>query len=293
MGAAYASRFYDFDRTSISLAASGERSQRLKAEGLVVNNKHYTIPVLSPEDPAPPADLIIVALKHQYLAEALQDLKNRVGDNTVFLSVMNGLDSEPIIGSVYGEDKVVYATAVGIDAQRNGNVVNYSKGGTIFFGEAENTFLTKRVKNIQALFERAGIAYQTPPDMMRIMWWKFMINVGINQASVVLSAPYGVFQTSKHAQQIMESAMREVMTVAESAGVNLVEKDIQDWYTYLKTFDPAGKTSMLQDIEAGRATEVDIFAGKVIDLGKTYDIPTPVNEILYHAIKVLEQRTII
>ena len=120
-----------------------------------------------------------------------------------------------------------------------------------------------------------------------------MINVGINQASVVLSAPYGVFQTSKHAQGIMESAMREVMTVAEFAGVNLVEKDIQDWYTYLKTFDPAGRTSMLQDIEAGRATEVDIFAGKVIDLGKTYGIPTPVNEILYHAIKVLEQRAII
>lgn len=117
-----------------------------------------------------------------------------------------------------------------------------------------------------------------------------MINVGINQASVVLSAPYGVFQTSKHAQQIMESAMREVMTVAESAGVNLVDKDIQDWYTYLKTFDPAGKTSMLQDIEAGRVTEVDIFAGKVIDLGKAYGIPTPVNETLFHAIKVLEQR---
>ena len=293
MGASYASRFYDFDRVSISLAASGKRYQRLKEDGLVVNNKHYAIPVLSPEDPSPPADLIIVALKHQYLAEALQDLKNRVGDNTVFLSVMNGLDSESIIGSIYGEDKVVYATAVGIDAQRKGNVVNYSKGGTIFFGEAENTFLTERVKNIQALFERAGIAYQTPPDMMRIMWWKFMINVGINQASVVLSAPYGVFQTSKHAQQIMESAMREVMTVAEAAGVNLVEKDISDWYTYLKTFDPAGRTSMLQDIEAGRATEVDIFAGKVIDLGKTYGIPTPVNEILYHAIKVLEQRAII
>ena len=293
MGASYASIFHEMDSSCVSFAASGERYQRLKADGLVVNNKHYAVPVLSPEDPSPPADLIIVALKHQYLAEALQDLKNRVGDNTVFLSVMNGLDSEPIIGSVYGEDKVVYASAVGIDAQRNGNVVNYSKGGTIFFGEADNTVLTERVKNIQALFDRAGIAYQTPPDMIRIMWWKFMINVGINQPSAVLSASYGVFQTSKHAQQIMESAMREVMTVAEAAGVNLVEKDISDWYTYLKTFDPAGRTSMLQDIEAGRVTEVDIFAGKVIDLGKTYDIPTPVNEILYHAIKVLEQCTII
>jgi len=293
MGASYASIFHEMDSSCVSFAASGERYQRLKADGLVVNNKHYAVPVLSPEDPSPPADLIIVALKHQYLAEALQDLKNRVGDNTVFLSVMNGLDSEPIIGSVYGEDKVVYASAVGIDAQRNGNVVNYSKGGTIFFGEADNTVLTERVKNIQTIFDRAGIAYQTPPDMIRIMWWKFMINVGINQPSAVLSASYGVFQTSKHAQQIMESAMREVMTVAEAAGVNLVEKDISDWYTYLKTFDPAGRTSMLQDIEAGRVTEVDIFAGKVIDLGKTYDIPTPVNEILYHAIKVLEQRTII
>ncbi len=292
MGATYASRFYDFDRASISLAASVKRYHRLKTDGLVVNNKHYAIPILSPDDPTPPADLIIVALKHHHLAEALHDLKNRVGDNTVFLSIMNGLDSEPIIGSVYGEDKVVYATAVGIDAQRNGNVVNYSKVGTIFFGEADNTVLTKRVKNIQTLFDRAGFAYQTPPDMIRIIWWKFMINVGINQASVVLSAPYGVFQTSKHAQQIMESAMREVMTVAEAAGVNLVEKDIQDWYTYLNTLDPAGRTSMLQDIEAGRVTEVDIFAGKVIDLGKTYSIPTPVNEILYHAIKVFEQSTI-
>jgi 2-dehydropantoate 2-reductase len=51
---------------------------------------------------------------------------------------------------------------------------------------------------------------------------------------------------------------------------------------------PEGKTSMLQDIEAGRKTEVEIFGGKVIELGKTYGIPTPVNEILYHSIKLNE-----
>lgn len=289
MGAAYASRFYDMDPANISFAASGERYQRLTSEGLIVNDQHYAISALSPEDTSPPADLIIVALKHHHLATALPELRNQVDDHTLFLSIMNGLDSEPIIGSVYGEDKVLYATAVGIDAQRMGNVVNYSKGGTIYFGEADNTVLSDRVKSIQALFERAGINYQTPADMMRIMWWKFMINVGINQPSAVLAAPYGVFQTSSHAQQIMESAMREVMAVAEAAGVDLREKDIQDWYTFMNTLDPKGKTSMLQDIEAGRRTEVDIFAGKVIELGKTFDIPTPVNEFLFHAIKILEQ----
>jgi 2-dehydropantoate 2-reductase len=252
----------------ISFAASGGRFHRLKSEGLVVNNKHYAISVLSPDDTSPPADLIIVALKHHHLSAALQEIQNRVGENTVFLSIMNGLDSEPMIGSVYGDEKVLYATAVGIDAQRDGNAVNYSKGGTIFFGEADNTVVSERVIAIQALFERAGIDYQTPVDMMRIMWWKFIINVGINQPSAVLAAPYGVFQTSLHAQQIMESAMREAMLVA----------------------NPEGKTSMLQDIEAGRKTEVEIFAGKVIELGKSYRIPTPVNEFLFHAIKVLEQQ---
>jgi 2-dehydropantoate 2-reductase len=289
MGAAYASRFYDMDPANISFAASGERYQRLNSEGLIVNDRHYAISALSPEDTSPPADLIIVALKHHHLTTALPELQNRVGDKTVFLSIMNGLDSEPIIGSIYGEDKILYATAVGIDAQRTGNVVNYTKGGTIYFGETDNTVLSDRVKSIQALFERTGIDYQTPTDMMRIMWWKFMINVGINQPSAVLAAPYGVFQTSPHAQQILESAMREALLVAQASRVNLSEKDIQEWYPVMNTLDPEGKTSMLQDIEAGRRTEVDIFAGKVIELGKTFDIPTPVNEFLFHAIKILEQ----
>ena len=203
---------------------------------------------------------------------------------------MNGLDSEPMIGKVYGEEKILYATAVGIDAQRDGNVINYSKGGRIFFGEAENNVLSERVEAIQSLFDGAGIDYKSPPDMMRIMWWKFMINVGINQPSAVLSAPYGVFQKSTHAQQIMETAMREAIAVAQASKVNLHEKDIQEWYPVMNTLDPEGKTSMLQDIEAGRKTEVEIFAGKVIELGKTFEIPTPVNEFLFHAIKFLEQK---
>lgn len=291
MGAAYASRFYEMDPGIISFAASGNRFQRLKTEGLVVNNQHYKIPVTSPEDASPPADLIIVALKHHHLETALQEIKNRVGEETVFLSIMNGLDSESMIGAVYGEEKVLYATAVGIDAQRDGNLINFSKGGTIFFGEAENNELSERVKSIQTLFEKAGIDYQTPDDMIRIMWWKFMINVGINQPSAILSAPYGVFQTSSYAQQIMESAMREAILVAKASKVNLRENDIQEWYPVMNTLDPEGKTSMLQDIEAGRRTEVDIFAGKVIELGKTFSILTPINEFLFNAIKVLEQRS--
>jgi 2-dehydropantoate 2-reductase len=291
MGAAYASKFYDADPASISFVANGKRAARLRTDGLIVNGQHYAIPVYTPSDNAPPADLILFALKHQHLAGAIHDLANRMVENTVILSVMNGLDSEPMLAEVYGWDKVLYAVAVGIDAQRDGNTVTFTKDGTIFFGEANNTVLSDRVKRVQAIFDRAQIPWQSPDDMIRNMWWKFMINVGINQASAVLGASYGVFQTSEHAQAVMESAMREVIAVAEAEQVNLVENDIQEWYTFLNTLHPDGKTSMLQDIEAGRMTEVDIFAGKMVELGRRHGIPTPVNETLLHAIKVIEQRS--
>ena len=195
LGAVYASRFYDLDPARVSLAASGERYHRLKRDGLIVNQRHYPIPVYSPDDTAPPADLIIVAVKHHHLADALPDVRNRVGDHTAILSVMNGLDSETVIAEHYGADKALYCIAVGIDPLRSENVINYTTIGRLVFGEADNATLSARVKRIQQTLSRAGIPYETPADMVRMMWWKFMVNVGINQASAIVRAPYGVFQT--------------------------------------------------------------------------------------------------
>ena len=180
--------------------------------------------------------------------------------------------------------------SVGIDALREGIRVNYTNQGKIFFGEARNAFLTDRVKRIQVLFDKAGIIYETPPDMMRIMWWKFMINVGINQASAVLRAPFSVFQTSGEARSLMESAMWEVISLSEKAQVNLTEQDIKRFNEILPDLNPQGKTSMLQDVEAGRKTEVEMFAGKVIALGRQYNVPTPVNQRLFDLIKEIEAK---
>ena len=278
------------DVRSVSFVAGGNRFERLRNEGLIVNGKRYFIPVIPPEYLSAPADLIIVAVKYHHLDDAIQDMRNRVGTETAIISVMNGIESEGRIGSVYGMGKVLYAVSVGIDALREGNRVNYSNQGKIFFGETINTISTDRIKRIQSLFDKAGINYETPPDMMRVMWWKFMINVGINQASAVLRAPFLVFQTSEEARNLMESAMREVITLSEKAQVNLIEEDIKRFNEILLDLNPQGKTSMLQDVEAGRKTEVEMFAGKVIALGRQYSVPTPVNQKLFDLIKEIEAK---
>jgi 2-dehydropantoate 2-reductase len=288
VGAAYASIFYDMDPSCVSFIAGGERFKRLRREGVIVNGKNYPIPVLNSKEPFPAADLLIVTVKHHHLDQAIEEIKSCVGPNTIIISLMNGIDSEERIGAVYGEEKILYATVVGIDALREGNNVIYTTQGKIFFGEERNPVLSDRVRRVVDIFNRAGIIHEIPADMIRILWWKFMINVGINQASAALKGPYGVFQTSLEAQRLMEASMREVIALAQKMAIDLSDQDIEKWYVVLARLSPTGKTSMLQDVEAGRKTEVEMLAGKITELGRKHGVPTPVNEHLLDTIKKIE-----
>ncbi|MBW1814784.1 MAG: NAD(P)-binding domain-containing protein, partial [Deltaproteobacteria bacterium] len=135
MGAFFATRFLDADGFSTSLIAKDQRFNRFKNDGLVINGKPYILPVIHPEEDTSPADLIIVALKNHHLPESIPDLKSLIGDSTTIISVMNGLDSEQYIGSIYGMDKVLYAISVGIDAVRQENEITYTNPGKHIFGE--------------------------------------------------------------------------------------------------------------------------------------------------------------
>lgn len=290
MGAAYASMFSDAGNFSLFFLADGDRYKRLLNNPLQVNGKSYAIATMQPQDIKAPVDLVLVALKHHHLVEALPSIQALVGPETTILSVMNGLESEQIIGSVCGTDKMVYAIAIGIDAVREGNHFSYARPGKIIFGNGPQTHDTIRVSRLQEALTRAAIPHEVPADMMRVMWWKFMINVGINQASAVLRAPYGVFHASDNARALMVSLMREVIALAGKVSVNLAQKDLDEWSSVLSTLAPEGKTSMLQDIEAGRKTEVEIFAGKVVSMGIEYGVLTPVNQTILHIIKTMEER---
>ncbi len=87
----------------------------------------------------------------------------------------------------------------------------------------------------------------------------------------------------------MESLMHEVVMRAQAAGINLTDEAIIKWYPVMNMLSPEGNTSMLQDIEAGQKTEVEVFSGKVIALGKQYNIPTPANQTIFRIIRVLEE----
>lgn len=169
MGSYFATRFFGTEGFSTAVVARGQRFDRINRDGMVVNGDLFMVPAVHPNEVSEPADLIIVALKHHHLAEAVPDLNKIVGGQTTIISVMNGLDSEEYIGSVYGMDKMLYAVSVGIDALRDGNRVTFTKPGIHYFGEASNPQISQKVRRVQTAFDRAGIAYETPADMQRMM----------------------------------------------------------------------------------------------------------------------------
>ena len=288
MGAAYAAMFSDAVGFNVSFVARGKRYERLKHRSMTVNERLYNIGVIHPYKVSTPADLVIVALKHHHLADAVADIAALAGPGTTILSVMNGLESEEMIGAVCGMDKLVYALAVGIDAVHENRWFTYASPGKIVFGPTADDGSGPDLERIREALDRAGIPSEVPPDILRAMWWKFMVNVGINQASAVLRAPYGIFQSSADARDLMRSLMEEVVALAPRAGIDLRSGDIEEWNQVMMTLSPKGKTSMLQDVEAGRKTEVEIFAGRVISLGKIHGVPTPVNATMQRIIKVIE-----
>jgi 2-dehydropantoate 2-reductase len=289
IGATYAAKLYDMDPGMVKIIANPDRIASFQKAGCTVNGKSYPFDFLTPNEERPPADLIIIAVKSMHLQKAIQDIKSFVGKDTVVISLLNGISSEELIGKEIGMDHLLFAYGVGMDAVREGTAIKYSNIGKIVFGEKSNEIYSERVLALKTLFEQAGIPFVIPPDMERALWAKFMMNVGINQVSAVLKAPYGMFQQDAHALELVLMAAGEVLTISKAHGVPLHHNDINDFVKIINGLSPTGKTSMLQDVEAGRETEVDIFAGTVIELGKKYGIPTPVNDTLYRIIKIAGQ----
>ncbi len=289
IGSSYAARLYDASPQLVTAVVDEERLERYRREGITVNGKAYPFRMVTPDATEGPADLILIAVKYHQLNEAVAQIRKFVGENTIILSLQNGITSETVVGEAFGMDKVLHSFVVGTDAVRVGTSTRYGNLGKIVFGHRSNRKDDPKVLAVRELFDWARVPYSVPEDIMREIWWKFMMNVGVNQVSAVLKAPYGVFQRVKEARELWEMASREVLAIAERAGINLVEADIQEHLRLLDTLSPEGKTSMLQDVEAGRKTEVEIFAGTVCQMGDAYGIDTPVNDLLFKMIRAMEQ----
>ena len=271
---------------SVYFLADQKRIERYQKLTFTINGTPWSFPMKAPEN-ACPADLIIIAVKYNSLPSALDIMASSVGPDTTIISVMNGIDSEAITGKRYGDEKVLYCIAQGMDAMKFGTDLTYTKLGELCLG----TRIKGQENRLDALtryFDSAGISYRTESDFSRRLWGKFMLNVGINQTCMAYEANYAQALTPGTQYDTLVGAMREVILLAQKEGITLTEGDLEAYIELLKTLSPEGVPSMRQDGIAHRPSEVEMFSGTVRRLAAKHGLSVPVNDMLYEKIKNME-----
>lgn len=225
-------------KNALRFVADAQRIARYQREPPTSNGEPCEFAYVTPEAQTAPADLVLVAVKSLQLASALPAIRNQVGEDTVILSLLNGITSEGIIAEVYGEEKVVPCVAYGMDAVKEGSRLTYHNMGKLCIGPRQGGALPQTVRRTAAFFERVGFPYEVDRNMDRRLWGKFMLNVGVNQTLAVFGPDYGAIQQEGFQRDTMVAAMREVLSLSKLEGIPLTEEDLAGWLALLSTLNP-------------------------------------------------------
>jgi len=289
IGLSIAETIYKSDPKCISILAKGDRLERYRKNGLRVNGEKLDFRFSYGEK----ADLIIVASKYHHLDEIIKDISPSVGNDTIIISLLNGITSEEIIGEKLGRQRLPLAMIIGTDVFHKGEETTYTRKGIIHFGDAEGKN-GEREESIAEFFRRTGVSFVLEQNMKRKLWYKYMMNIGYNQVTAVMRLPYGAFQNKgasweiPEARLLVEKAMKETIAIANAEGIDLNEGDIETIHSTIGLLSPDGYTSMCQDVLAGRKTEVEMFSLALMELAKKHHIQAPVNEVLYLQLRTIE-----
>ncbi len=263
----------------LRIIADAERIERYQKEGIYCNGQACDFNYLTPDEDVEPADLLLVAVKYTALDEAIRMIKKQVGPETLIVSVLNGIVSELDLAKAYGEQHMLYTVAQGMTAVKEANQMTYKSKGILCFGELNATENSERVERVKAFFDQVELPYEINNHMQTKLWSKLMINVGVNQTVGYYNATNELIQQPGKARNMVIAAMEEVIAVAKQEGVNLSKDDVVYWMNIIDSLDPNERPSMAQDVKAGRSTEVGLFAGTIVALGKKHSVPVPVNEL--------------
>jgi len=285
IGTLYAARISARVPDQLRILADPARIAPYQTDPPSLNGRRLNLHYVTPDRPGPPADLILVAVKSVALDQTLPMIAPLVAGHTQILPLLNGILAQDILAAAFGWPRVLHGLVHCESAMRSGHAVLQQGGDKILFGEARNTPPSPRVRSVAAFLERCGIRYSVPEDMRAAQWRKFILNVGINQAQAVLRAPCRELQEHPDSMRLARDLMDEAAAVAAALGIPGAA-ELPAWAeSIIRAAAPENKTSMLQDVEAGRPTEVDWLAGTVCRLGREHGIPTPVNERVWRQLR--------
>ena len=259
---------------------------------------------------AGPQDIIFLAVKTTQIAAAVRNINALMHDNTVVITVQNGvpwwyfqrhggehegrhletLDPGGVINSCIAPSRITGCIAYPAASIESPGVIRHIEGNRFPVGELDNAS-TARLGRISELFTEAGLKSRILTDLRSEIWLKLWGTLAFNPVSMLTHATLEDICRYPQTRALAAEMMREAESIATRLGISFrvpMEKRITGAERV-----GAHKTSTLQDIEAGRETEIDALLGAVIELGQITDTPTPHLDSIFASCKLLEKTVLL
>ncbi|MDO8533595.1 MAG: 2-dehydropantoate 2-reductase [Xanthobacteraceae bacterium] len=251
-------------------------------------------------------DLVVLAVKAHYLDQVVRDIDHLLGPDTIVLTVQNGLPWWYFqkLGGKYDNQKLMSLDPTGILTKKIDpsrligcvvypaagvtapGVIHHVEGDRFPVGELDGK-VTERAKSVHDLFVKAGLKSRVLPDIRSEIWLKAWGNLSFNPISALTHATLVDICQFAETRELAANMMKEAQEIASKLGVTFrvsIEKRIEGAESV-----GAHKTSMLQDVEAGRSLETEALIGSILEMAKLTNTPAPAIESVYALVKLLNK----
>lgn len=257
--------------------ASGDRTVRVSATCVA--------------EEAGPCDLAVVATKAMDTGQAVRDGAAMVGPDTLILTLQNGLGNAEQIAQVHDRERILVGIAGGFGAAvvAPGHVF-HENWKALHMAELQGP-ITPRLERTGRVWSEAGFKVGLAHDVDSMVWGKLLGNIAVSAPCAVSRLRIGQLRANTWAWGNALGCVRETLAVAQAKGIELPHPDPFEWLEEFVAALPTTRPSMLQDVEAGRPTEIDFIHGGVVREGETLGVPTPTCRVMVSLVKALEDRT--
>ena len=229
----------------------------------------------------PTKSLILLTTKAHDSASAMKDVKDMLKEDTVILILQNGLGSKEVVKRIVGDEVEVIRGVPKIAAE-------FLKPGEVTFWNGE-TFLekTRTGKAIAALLNECGLRAKVSNEIDREIWTKLILNCVVNPLTAIIQVKNNEILVDS-LKQLRSRIVKECVEVGRCEGMDFQPNVNESIHKCISRYE--NYSSMCQDIMKGKDTEIEFINGKIVELGRKHDIPTPVNETMTSLIRFLEER---
>lgn len=265
----------------------------INARGLELETRagveHLPIPARRPEEISEPVDLVVVFTKTFHTEAALAGIAQAIGPQTWLLSLQNGLGNDRRLAAHAAEERVlVGASSLPSDLVGLGRVRSHGEGGSKLFPAfgGDPAF----ARQVCELLSQGGLPAELEPNIHVAIWSKAIFNATMNPLCALTRRTPGFLGANPESRAMITAAIDEGVAVANACGIAVAAQPIHDLTEVSMTDHANHEASMLQDVKAGRRTEVDAINGAIVEAGREAGVAAPVLETLWRLVKLEEAK---